>query len=249
MNKIISIKDLHANIDNKEILKGVNLEIKPGEVHVIMGPNGSGKSTLSNVLMGHPSYTVTKGEVEFLGENLFDMTTDERARKGMFLSFQYPEEVEGISNEYFLKTAVFQKTGFMPAGVRFRKDLKKKMDMLNMDEKYLNRSLNVGFSGGEKKKNEILQMSLLNPKLMILDETDSGLDVDAIREVYETIQNTLNENNALLIITHYSRILKYIKPTYIHLFYNGQIVKSGDDSLADKIDQEGYSKLERGAYE
>ncbi len=246
MNNILEINDLKASVISvdKQIIKGLNLSINEGETHVIMGPNGSGKSTLSNVLMGHPAYRVDGGAASFLGEDLFKMPTDERARKGMFLSFQYPEEVSGVKNEYFLRMAVGSKTGSKPNTFKFRKELLEMMKDLNLNESYLDRHLNVGFSGGEKKKNEILQMRVLNPKLSILDETDSGLDVDAIRVVYETIEKFKSEKNAFLVITHYSRILKYIKPDFIHLFVNGRIVRSGGIELAELVDREGYKNIE-----
>lgn len=239
-SNIINIKDLRSVIEDKEILKGIDLEINAGEIHVVMGPNGAGKSTLANVLMGHPQHIVTDGDVKFLGENLLDMKVDERARKGVFMSFQYPEEVPGVTVENFLRTSKKEVSGIMPMITTFNKSIKSEMDYLNMDEKYLKRYLNQGFSGGEKKKNEILQMSVLDPKLAILDETDSGLDVDAIKVVYESVQKQSNNKNAILIITHYSKILNYIKPNYIHVLIDGKIVESGDISLANKIEEFGY---------
>ncbi len=240
---ILDVRNLQASVEDKLILKGVNLKINAGEVHMIMGPNGSGKSTLSNVLMGHPAYKVNAGEVSFCGENLFDMTVDERSRKGLFLSFQYPEEITGITNEYFIRKAYSQKIGSASVPISFRKELREKIKDLHLDPNYLERHLNVGFSGGEKKKNEILQMKVLDPKLAILDETDSGLDVDAIKVVYETVQQNMRDDNSVLIITHYSRILKYIKPDFIHLFVDGKIIKSGDISLANEIDEKGYKGI------
>lgn len=237
---IINIKNLKSEVEDKEILKGINLNINAGEIHVVMGPNGAGKSTLANVLMGHPLHKVTDGNVEFLGDNLLDMKVDERARKGLFMSFQYPEEVPGITVENFLRTSKKEVSGIMPMMTTFNKSIKQEMNYLNMDEKYLKRYLNQGFSGGEKKKNEILQMSILEPKLAILDETDSGLDVDAIKVVYESVQKQSNDKNAILIITHYSKILSYIKPDFIHVLIDGKIVESGDIKLADKIEEFGY---------
>ncbi len=240
---ILNIKDLHANIDDKEILKGLNLSIGSGEIHVVMGPNGSGKSTLANVLMGNPAYEVTKGDMFFLGEDLTEMEVDERARKGMFLSFQYPEEVSGITNEYFIKKALMQRNSLLAGGLSFRKKLNDKVKDLALTEDYMQRDINVGFSGGEKKKNEILQMSMLKPKLAILDETDSGLDVDAIKVVYETVQKEISKDNAILIITHYSRILNYVDADYIHLLIDGKIVERGSLELAEKIDRDGYESF------
>lgn len=242
-NNILRVKNLHANIEDSKILKGLDLSINAGEVHIIMGPNGSGKSTLANVLMGHPSYEVTEGEAEFLGENLLELSVDERARKGMFLSFQYPEEISGITNEYFIRRALMQRDDPLAKGLLFRNTLNKKIKELHLSESYLERHLNVGFSGGEKKKNEILQMSLLKPVLSILDETDSGLDVDAIKVVYETIEKEKNSNNSILVITHYSRILQYIKPDFIHLLIDGKIIETGDMDFAEKIDREGYDSF------
>jgi len=239
-SNIINIKNLKSEVEDKEILKGINLKINAGEIHVVMGPNGAGKSTLANVLMGHPQHSVTGGEVEFIGDDLLGMKVDARARKGLFMSFQYPEEVPGVTVENFLRTSKKEVSGIMPMLTTFNKSIKEEMDYLNMDEKYLKRYLNQGFSGGEKKKNEILQMSILEPKLAILDETDSGLDVDAIKVVYESVQKQSNDNNAILIITHYNKILNYIKPDFIHVLIDGKIVESGDVSLANKIEEFGY---------
>lgn len=238
--EIISIKGLKSQVEDKEILKGINLDIKAGEIHVIMGPNGAGKSTLANVLMGHPAHEVLGGEVQFMGKDLLEMKVDERAKAGLFMSFQYPQEVPGVTVENFLRTAKKEQSAIMPSLTLFQKEIKKNMQMLQMDEKYLSRYLNQGFSGGEKKKNEILQMAVLQPKLAILDETDSGLDIDAIRDVYETVQKLANEKNAILVITHYSKILEYIKPDYVHVLVDGRIVESGDLSLAEKIEEHGY---------
>lgn len=240
MNNMIQIKDLEASADGKKILKGINLEINEGEIHLIMGPNGAGKSTLANVLMGHPSYDVDGGEVNFLENDLLDMKVDERAKAGLFLSFQYPEEVPGITVENFLKTSIKEKTGFLPMMSRFRKEAHQVMDKLDMKHDYLQRYLNQGFSGGEKKKNEILQMALLKPKLAILDETDSGLDIDAIRSVYENLKDLISENNSMLIITHYNKILEYIEPDFVHVMIDGKIVESGTVEIANKIDDQGF---------
>lgn len=237
---LIKIDQLKATVEGQEILKGIDLSIKKGEIHVIMGPNGAGKSTLANVLMGHPAYEVTGGAVDFEGKDLLDMKVDERAKAGLFLSFQYPQEVPGVTVENFLRTAKKEVSGIMPMMTQFNKDVKKQMADLNMDEKYLSRYLNQGFSGGEKKKNEILQMAVLNPKLAILDETDSGLDIDAIRVVYETVQKLASDKNAVLVITHYNKILNYIKPDFVHVLVDGKIVKSGDITLAEEIEANGY---------
>lgn len=237
---LIKIDQLKATVEGQEILKGIDLSINKGEIHVIMGPNGAGKSTLANVLMGHPAYDVTGGTVDFEGKDLLDMKVDERAKAGLFLSFQYPQEVPGVTVENFLRTAKKEVSGIMPMMTQFNKDVKKQMADLNMDEKYLSRYLNQGFSGGEKKKNEILQMAVLNPKLAILDETDSGLDIDAIRVVYETVQKLASDKNAVLVITHYNKILNYIKPDFVHVLVDGKIVKSGDITLAEEIEANGY---------
>lgn len=241
--QIIKIDNLNATVEGQPILKGIDLSINKGEIHVIMGPNGAGKSTLANVLMGHPAYEVTGGDVEFMGKNLMEMKVDERAKAGLFLSFQYPQEVPGVTVENFLRTAKKEVSGIMPMVMQFNRDVKKQMAELDMDEKYLERYLNQGFSGGEKKKNEILQMAMLSPKLAILDETDSGLDIDAIRVVYETVQKLSNENNAILVITHYNKILNYIKPDFVHVLVDGKIVKSGDLSLAEEIEAKGYESF------
>ncbi len=243
---MLTIKDLKANIDNKEILKGLNLEIKPGEVHAIMGPNGSGKSTLSNVLSGKKGYTIT-GEVKYFNENLLDLEIEERAHKGIFLAFQYPLEIPGVNTNIFLKTslnAIKKAKGEKELdAIEFLKLVKQKAGELKFDEKILSRQLNVGFSGGEKKKNEILQMSILNPKLSILDETDSGLDIDALKIVSEGVNALRSKDSSFLIITHYQRLLDYIKPDFIHVLINGQIVKSGGSELAMELESKGYETL------
>ena len=243
---MLKIKNLKAKIDNKEILKGLNLEIKPGEVHAIMGPNGSGKSTLSNVLSGKKGYTVS-GDVTYLNENLLDLEIEERAHKGIFLAFQYPLEIPGVNTNIFLKTslnAIKKAKGEKELdAIEFLKLVKKKAAELKFDEKILSRQLNVGFSGGEKKKNEILQMSILNPKLSILDETDSGLDIDALKIVSEGVNALRSKESSFLIITHYQRLLEYIKPDFVHVLINGQIVKSGGSELALELESKGYESL------
>jgi Fe-S cluster assembly ATP-binding protein len=243
---MLTIKDLKANIDNKEILKGLNLEIKPGEVHAIMGPNGSGKSTLSNVLSGKKGYTVT-GEVKYFNENLLELEIEERAHKGIFLAFQYPLEIPGVNTNIFLKTslnAIKKAKGEKELdAIEFLKLVKQKAGELKFDEKILSRQLNVGFSGGEKKKNEILQMSILNPKLSILDETDSGLDIDALKIVSEGVNALRSKDSSFLIITHYQRLLDYIKPDFVHVLIDGQIVKSGGSELAMELESKGYETL------
>ena len=243
---MLTIKDLKANIDNKEILKGLNLEIKPGEVHAIMGPNGSGKSTLSNVLSGKKGYTIS-GDITYLNENLLDLEIEERAHKGIFLAFQYPLEIPGVNTNIFLKTslnAIKKAKGEKELdAIEFLKLVKQKAGELKFDEKILSRQLNVGFSGGEKKKNEILQMSILNPKLSILDETDSGLDIDALKIVSEGVNALRSKESSFLIITHYQRLLEYIKPDFVHVLINGQIVKSGGSELALELENKGYESL------
>jgi len=243
---MLQIKDLKAKIDNKEILKGLNLEIKPGEVHAIMGPNASGKSTLSNVLSGKKGYTVS-GNVRYLNENLLDLEIEERAHKGIFLAFQYPLEIPGVNTNIFLKTslnAIKKAKGEKELdAIEFLKLVKIKASELKIDEKILSRQLNVGFSGGEKKKNEILQMSILNPKLSILDETDSGLDIDALKIVSEGVNALRSKESSFLIITHYQRLLEYIKPDFVHVLINGKIVKSGGSELALELENKGYESL------
>lgn len=240
--KLLEIKDLHVNAEEKEILKGINISINKGEIHVIMGPNGSGKTTTANAILNNPVYTKTNGTIEFDGENINDLKTDEIARKGVFMSFQLPEEIPGVSVTNFLKYAKNKVTGKPVKIFKFKDELKKYMEELNMNPKNMERSLNVGFSGGEKKKNEILQMLVLNPKLAILDETDSGLDVDAIRTVSKGIEMFKNENNAVLIITHNTKILHSLKPDYVHVLVNGKIVKTGGPELASEIENEGYKQ-------
>jgi Fe-S cluster assembly ATP-binding protein len=243
---MLQIKDLKAKIDDKEILKGLNLEIKSGEVHAIMGPNGSGKSTLSNVLSGKKGYTVS-GDIIYFNENLLDLEIEERAHKGIFLAFQYPLEIPGVNTNIFLKTslnAIKKAKGEKELdAIEFLKLVKQKASELKFDEKILSRQLNVGFSGGEKKKNEILQMSILNPKLSILDETDSGLDIDALKIVSEGVNALRSKESSFLIITHYQRLLEYIKPDFVHVLINGQIVKSGGSELALELESKGYESL------
>lgn len=238
--KLLNIKNLKAKAEGKEILKGVDLTINKGEVHVIMGPNGAGKSTLANVLMNHPKYEVADGEITFKGEIINNIGADERAKRGIFLSFQYPEEVPGITVENFLRASKTAVTGKPIKLMEFKRKLKEKMALLKIDEAYAQRYLNVGFSGGEKKKNEILQMTILEPALAILDETDSGLDVDAIKIVAEGVKSYSNNENAILIITHHKKLLSYLQPDFVHILLDGRIVKSGSASLADEIETKGY---------
>lgn len=241
---MLSVKDLHAEIEGKEILRGINLEVKPGEVHAIMGPNGSGKSTLSMVLAGNPAYTVTRGEAIFNGNNLLDKTPDVRSHMGLFLGFQYPVEIPGVSMVNFMRAAVNAKrkyNGEPPiAATEFLKMMREKRAIVELDNKLASRSVNEGFSGGEKKRNEIFQMAVLEPKLSILDETDSGLDVDALRIVAEGVNKLRNDQNATIVITHYQRLLDYIKPDVIHILYKGRIVYTGGPELALEIEKKGY---------
>jgi Fe-S cluster assembly ATP-binding protein len=241
---MLSIKNLYAGLEEKAILKGINLEIKPGEVHAIMGPNGSGKSTLASVLAGRANFEVTDGTVEFLGKDLLDMSPEERAREGIFLAFQYPVEIPGVSTTNFIKAAVNETRkhrGLEPLdAVGFLKLMKEKMKLVQIDQSLLSRSLNEGFSGGEKKRNEIFQMAMLQPKLAILDETDSGLDIDALRIVANGVNEYRNKENAFLLVTHYQRLLDYIVPDYVHVLYNGRIVKSGTKELALELEEKGY---------
>ena len=242
MENLLDIQDLHAVAGEKEILKGLNLKINKGETHVIMGPNGSGKTTTANAILNNPEYTKTEGTITFDGEDITKTRTDEIARKGIFMSFQLPEEIPGITVTNFLKYARNKITGQPVKIFKFKEEVKKHMEELQMKPEYSERSLNVGFSGGEKKKNEILQMLVLEPKLVILDETDSGLDVDAVRTVSKGIEMYKNEENAVLIITHNTRILENLKVDYVHILVDGKIVKTGDASLAQEIEENGYSQ-------
>jgi|TARA_B110000483_G_scaffold224081_1_gene282535 Fe-S cluster assembly ATP-binding protein len=252
---MISIKNLHANIEGKEILKGINLEVKSGEVHAIMGPNGSGKSTLASVLAGRDGYEITEGSVVFEDKNLLDLEAEERAREGIFLAFQYPVEIPGVSTTNFLKTAmnqIRQHRGEKSLdAVAFLKLMKAKMKLVEIDQALLSRSLNEGFSGGEKKRNEIFQMAMLEPKLAILDETDSGLDIDALRIVAHGVNSLKSKDNASILITHYQRLLDYIVPDFVHVLFDGKIVKTGDKSLAMELEKKGYDwiKAEHGSLE
>jgi Fe-S cluster assembly ATP-binding protein len=244
---MISIKNLHASIGDKEILRGINLEVKAGEVHAIMGPNGSGKSTLSSVLAGRQDYNVTEGEVTFNDKNLLDLSAEDRAREGLFLAFQYPVEIPGVSNINFLRTALNEIRAYhgqeeMPAK-DFLALVKDKSKLVELDSKLASRSVNEGFSGGEKKRNEIFQMAMLNPKLAILDETDSGLDIDALRIVASGVNKLKSKDNATILITHYQRLLDYIVPDFVHILYKGRIVKSGGKELALELEAKGYDEI------
>lgn len=245
---MLKIKDLHVEIEDKEILKGLNLEVPAGEVHVLMGPNGSGKSTLAQTLMGHPAYTVTSGSVDFEGKDLLEMEPSERSLAGLFLSFQYPSEIPGVSIANFLRMVYNKRHSDQPAlpPVKFRDLLKEKMAILNMDESFMTRYLNEGFSGGEKKRMEMLQMLVLEPSLAVLDETDSGLDIDALKVVSDAVNYLKREKNmGVLVITHYTRILNHISPDFVHVIKDGKIVKSGDKALADELEAQGYSPFEK----
>lgn len=241
---ILSVKDLTANVDETPILKGMNLEIKAGEIHAIMGPNGSGKSTFSKVLAGHPDYEVTGGEVAYLGQNLLELEPEDRARSGVFLAFQYPLEIPGVSNLDFLRVAYNSKRKHQGLeeldAFDFDDLVEQKLEVVKMDASFLNRSVNEGFSGGEKKRNEILQMALLEPKLAILDETDSGLDIDALRIVANGVNQLSTTDNAMLVITHYQRLLDYIVPDYVHVMANGRIIRTGGKELALELEERGY---------
>jgi Fe-S cluster assembly ATP-binding protein len=241
---MLSIQNLHAGIEGKEILNGINLDIKPGEVHAIMGPNGSGKSTLANVLAGRADYEVIRGTVEFLGKNLLELSPEKRAGEGLFLAFQYPVEIPGLNTINFIKTAVNEIRKYRGQesldAVVFLKLMKEKMALMNIEQSLLSRSLNEGFSGGEKKRNEVFQMAMLEPKLAILDETDSGLDIDAIRIVSNGVNKLRTKDNAVLVVTHYQRLLDYIVPDFVHVLYNGRIVKSGTKELALELEERGY---------
>ena len=241
---MLEVKNIHARIDDKGILNGINLSINPGEVHAIMGPNGSGKSTLASVITGKEDYEITKGEILFEKESLEDTSPEERAHKGIFMSFQYPIEIPGVTTTNFLKTAINETRKARGEKEMDAKEmlmmLREKSKMLEIDSKFLSRSINDGFSGGEKKRNEIFQMAMLNPKLAILDETDSGLDIDAMKIVANGVNKIRDNHNAILVITHYQRLLEYIVPDYVHILFDGKIVKSGDKNLALKLEKEGY---------
>ncbi len=241
---MLSIKDLKAKVEGKDILKGINLEIKPGEVHAIMGPNGSGKSTLAAVLAGREQYEVTGGSVLFDGKELLELSPEDRAREGVFLAFQYPVEIPGVTTTNFLKAAVNQVRQYKGQepldAVSFLNTMKEKMKLVEIDPSLLKRSLNEGFSGGEKKRNEIFQMAMLEPKLAILDETDSGLDIDALRIVANGVNKLRNKDNAVIVVTHYQRLLDYIVPDFVHVLYKGRIVKSGSKELALELEEKGY---------
>jgi Fe-S cluster assembly ATP-binding protein len=241
---MLVINDLHASIEGMDILKGISLTVNPGEVHAIMGPNGSGKSTLASVLAGRDTYEVTQGSITLEGKDLLEMAPEERAREGVFLAFQYPVEIPGVSTTNFLKTAVNEKRkahGEAPLdAVQFMKMMKEKMKLVNIDQTLLSRSLNEGFSGGEKKRNEIFQMAMLEPKLAIMDETDSGLDIDALRLVSNGVNGLRGKDNAFIVITHYQRLLDYIVPDFVHVMYNGRLVKAGGKELALELEERGY---------
>ncbi len=242
---VLEIKDLHASVEGKEILKGVNLKLELGKVNALMGPNGSGKSTLSSVLMGHPKYEVTKGQILFNGEDITNLAPDERAKKGLFLSFQYPKEISGVTITSFLRTALSSVKGEKVSPIKFKKLIEEKMQLLKMDEKFLTRYLNEGFSGGEKKRAEILQMLVLDPKLAVLDETDSGLDIDALKAVSEGVNAFMNQDKCILIITHYKRILEFIKPDKLFIMIDGKIAMEGTGELVDKLEEKGYGWIEK----
>ena len=246
---MLSIKNLHATVADKPILNGINLEVKAGEVHAIMGPNGSGKSTLANVLAGRDNYIVTQGEVLYQGENLLELSTEQRACKGIFLAFQYPVEIPGVSNIYLLKAAVNAKRKYqgLPemAAVEFLKMVREKIKLVDMKEEFLHRSVNEGFSGGEKKRNEVFQMAVIEPTLAVLDETDSGLDIDALKVVADGVNSLRNEERGFIVVTHYQRLLDYIVPDFVHVLADGKVVKSGDKNLALELEKEGYKWIEK----
>jgi len=245
---VLVIKNLHATIDDKPVLRGLNLEVNAGEIHAIMGPNGSGKSTLVKIIAGHPSYEVTEGEIIYNGENLLELEPEERAQKGVFMAFQYPVEIPGVSNMSFLRQSVnsVRRANELEEldPLEFDDFVREKMKLVEMDDEFLHRSVNTGFSGGEKKRNEILQMAVLEPKLSLLDETDSGLDIDALRIVAKGINELANENNAVLMVTHYQRLLNYVVPDKVHVLVDGKIVKSGGKELALELEDKGYEWIE-----
>ena len=246
---MLEIKDLHASINGKEILKGINLSVKSGEIHAIMGPNGSGKSTLSSVLVGNPMFEVTKGSVEFSGKDLLELSPEDRSHEGIFLSFQYPVEIPGVSMVNFMRAAVNEQRKYkeLPplSASEFLKVMREKRAIVELDSKLANRSVNEGFSGGEKKRNEIFQMAMLEPKLSILDETDSGLDIDALRIVAEGVNKLKSPENSCIVITHYQRLLDYIKPDVVHVLYNGRIVKTAGPELALELEEKGYDWIKK----
>ena len=245
---MLEIKNLHASVEKTKILKGLNLKVNSGEIHAIMGPNGSGKSTLASVIAGRDDYDITNGQINFNGKNLSDLSPDERAREGIFLAFQYPVEIPGVSTTNFMKTAVNQIRHFKGEkpldAVAFLKLMKEKMKLVNIKQDLLSRSINDGFSGGEKKRNEIFQMAMLNPKLSILDETDSGLDIDALKIVSNGVNALKSKDNATIVVTHYQRLLEYIVPDFVHVLIDGKILKSGDKNLAFELDKKGYDWIE-----
>jgi Fe-S cluster assembly ATP-binding protein len=245
--QVLEIRDLHTTVDGNEILKGINLTINKGEVHAIMGPNGSGKSTLAKIIAGHPAYQVTKGEVLYRGKNLLELSPDERAREGVFLAFQYPIEVPGVSNAQFLRLAYNEKQKHLGKDeldpLEFKDLLKERAQIVEMDASFMTRSVNEGFSGGEKKRNEILQMAVLEPQLAVLDETDSGLDIDALRVVAGGVNQLRNSENAVILVTHYQRLLNYIVPDFVHVLSGGRIVKEGGKELALELEEKGYDWL------
>lgn len=248
---ILEIKNLYVNMNDFQILHGINLTVNPGEIHAIMGPNGSGKSTLAQVIAGKENYTIVRGEILFEGKNLFELSPEQRAREGVFLGFQYPIEIPGVSNAHFLKTALnsVRKHRGLPEvdAIDFLKLVREKMGDLKMEANFLNRSMNEGFSGGEKKRNEILQMAILEPKLAILDETDSGLDIDSLKIVADGVNKLRNPERAMIIVTHYQRLLDYIQPDFVHVLANGRMIKSGDKELAKELEKKGYGWIDKEA--
>jgi len=246
---MLNIKNLHANINGREILKGLSLTVNPGEIHAIMGPNGAGKSTLASVLTGNPAFEVTQGSISYHGKNILELTPEERANEGIFLSFQYPVEIPGVSMVNFMRTAINEQRKYRHlepiSATDFLRLMREKKELVEMDNKLTNRSVNEGFSGGEKKRNEIFQMAMLDPGLSILDETDSGLDIDALRIVANGVNKLKTDNNATIVITHYQRLLDYIVPDFVHVLYDGRIVKTGDKNLALELEEKGYDWIKK----